>query len=170
LRARLAVLITLLAAALAVACGGELSTAISEEPRPLPAARLTSLGGQPADLADATRGRAALVSFWATWCDACQKEIEALNRLSDRTKGRPDAIILGVAVGESPPDVAAFVRGRGLVYPQLVDPDYRLADALGQRRVPATLVIDKRGRIVHRGDALDAASLEAFRRALAEPE
>jgi peroxiredoxin len=174
-RARLAFLISLLLGVQALACGSQFAeggganlSATAREGQPLPAARLTSLDGKPADLTDATRGRVALVSFWATWCEACLREMDALNRLTDRTKDRPDAIVLGVDVGESPSDVEAFVRRRGLLYPQLVDSDYRLADALGQRRVPATIVVDRKGRIVHRGDALDAESLEAFRRALAE--
>jgi hypothetical protein len=51
----------------------------------------------------------------------------------------------------------------------LLDEDFRVADALGQRDVPATLVVDRGGRIVYRGDALDSASLVAFRRTLGEP-
>jgi peroxiredoxin len=172
LRAWLALLISLGVSTLAcedgVVAGGGAIAAPASEAQPLPAARLKALDGRPADLAEATRGRVALVSFWATWCDACLREMDALNRLADRTKDRPDALVLGIDVGESPPDVEAFVRRRGLLYPQLVDTDFRLADALGQRRVPATLVVDKKGRIVHRGDALSAASLEAFKKALAE--
>jgi hypothetical protein len=51
-------------------------------------------------------------------------------------------------------------------YLQLVDEDFRLADALGQRRVPATIVVDRGGRIVYWGEAIDPASLAAFRGAM----
>jgi peroxiredoxin len=111
-------------------------------------------------------GRTAVVSFWATWCDTCAGEIEALQRLQALSTARSDALVVGVAVGEAPETVAAFARERGLRYAQLVDPDYQLADALGQRSVPATLVVDRAGRIVYRGGALDAAGLAAFRNAL----
>ena len=105
------------------------------------------------------------VSLWATWCDACEKEMDALNRLDARTGA--DAVVIGVAVGEEREKVADFTRRRGLRYVQLVDQDFAFADALGQRRVPATLVVDRQGRIVFRGEALDAASLDALRRAVA---
>jgi hypothetical protein len=50
---------------------------------------------------------------------------------------------------------------------QLVDESFVFADALGgQRRLPATLVVDRRGRVIFRGDALDSKSLDAFRKAL----
>jgi peroxiredoxin len=104
----------------------------------------------------------ALVSFWAPWCAACDREVDALNRLFDRTASRGDALVVGVAVGESRETVDAFVRRRGLRYTQVLDQDFRLADALGQRDVPATLVVDRSGRIVYRGEALDGAGLAAF--------
>ncbi len=135
----------------------------------LPMAPIVTLQGEPTDLGQVARGRVALVSFWATWCEACTREMDALNRLATRTAGQPDALVIGVAVGEPRATVDAFVRRRGLGYAQLVDEEFRLADALGQRQVPATLVVDRAGRIVYRGDVLDGSGLDAFRRAILEP-
>jgi peroxiredoxin len=169
MRARAAVLAVLLAAA--SACAGDRpapppATTAATSDALLPHAELRTLAGEPADLGEVARGRVALVSFWATWCEACAAEMDALNRLARKTADRRDALVVGVAVGESPSSVEAFARRRGLEYTQLVDDRFLLADALGQRKVPATLVIDREGRVVHRGDALDGASLEAFRKAL----
>jgi hypothetical protein len=52
----------------------------------------------------------------------------------------------------------------------LVDERFQLADALGQNRVPATVVLDRKGRIVYRGGVFDEAALAAFRKALADHE
>ena len=127
---------------------------------------VVTLAGERTDLGHVTEGRVALVSLWATWCDACTKEIDALNRVAARTADRHDAMVVGVAVGESVASVDAFRRHHDMSYVQLVDEDFSLADALGQRRVPATLVIDRAGRIVYRGDVLDGEGLAAFRGAL----
>lgn len=115
---------------------------------------------------DAVRaGKVALVSFWAPWCDSCVAELDALNRLDDRA--RPSGgVVIGVAVGETPESAATFARVHKLHYPQLVDEDYKLTDALGQRRVPTTLVVDRQGHIVYSGGALDEHALAAFRAAL----
>ena len=128
-----------------------------------------TIDGAPADLASIVHGRPAVITLWATWCDACSAEMAALKRLDEQAAARGDALVVGIAVGEPRATVAAFARERGLEYARLVDEDFRLADALGQRRVPATLVVDRAGRIVYRGGALDAAGLAAFRTALAEP-
>jgi peroxiredoxin len=172
MRHRLPLLITALSCAVA-ACGGgtpagqgSAAGGAGQGPSTLPEARVLTLDGAPADLAATIHGRAALVNLWATWCDTCVGEIDAIKRLAAQTAGRSDALVVGVAVGETPATVAAFAHERRMAYLQLVDEDFRLADALGQRRVPATLVIDRAGRIVYWGDAMDAASLAAFRGAM----
>jgi peroxiredoxin len=125
---------------------------------------------RPADLGRMAAGRVALVSFWATWCEACLKEVDPLNRLAARARERGDALVVGIAVGESLQTVDAFVRTHAITIPQVVDADFHLADALGQRTIPATLVFDRNGVIVYRGQSLDAHALAAFRRALGEDQ
>jgi cytochrome c biogenesis protein CcmG/thiol:disulfide interchange protein DsbE len=128
----------------------------------LPATRIESLDGSPTDLPSALGGRPALVSLWATWCESCVAEVEALDRL-DALAQKQSAVVLAVAVGEPRSTVAAFARDRAVHYRVLVDPDFALADALGQRSIPATLVVDGGGRIVFRGGAIDSAALAALR-------
>lgn len=127
---------------------------------------LTGLDDRPTLLADAARGKPALVSFWATWCEACLTEIDALNRLDARAR-ETGGVVIGVAVGETREKAATFAREHGLKYAQLVDEKLALADALGQRRLPATMVLDRQGRVVFTGGALDDRALEAFRGAMA---
>jgi peroxiredoxin len=131
----------------------------------LPRIPLVSLDGQPTRLDQLAAGKPALVSFWATWCDACAAELAALNRLHDRATAS-GALVIGVDVGEPRDKASAFVREHGLAYAQLVDEKMELADALGQKRLPATLVLDRQGRVVFVGAALDEKALAAFRAAM----
>lgn len=152
-----------------VACGAPPAAspvASAAGPPALPGVVLVTLAGDRVNVARVAQGRVALVSLWATWCEACQREMDALNRLDAKTGA--DAVVIGVAVGEEREKVAGFARRRGLRYVQLVDPDFTFADAVGQRHLPATLVVDRRGRIVFRGEALDGESLDALKRAVAE--
>jgi peroxiredoxin len=133
-------------------------------PGVLPAIPLTTLAGDRTDVTRVTQGRAALVSLWATWCDGCEREMDELNRIDARA-APGGAVVIGIAVGEDRAKVADFVRRRGLRYVQLVDEDFAFADAVGERRVPATLVVGRDGRIVFRGGALDARGVAALREA-----
>jgi len=131
---------------------------------PLPAVSLVGLDQRATRLDEAAGGKPALVSFWATWCEACATEFDALNRLDDRV--RPAGAVIGVAVGEPREKAAAFAQQHGLRYRQLVDEKMQMAEALGQKRLPATLVLDRRGRVVFVGGALDERALAAFRAAM----
>jgi thiol-disulfide isomerase/thioredoxin len=138
-------------------------------PGVVPATPLQTLDGGAMDLPGFLHGRPALVSLWATWCETCIAEAPALNRLDRESRRGGDAVVVGVAIGETRDSVRAFARTQQLDYPQLIDPDFHLADTLGERQVPATLVVDRAGRIVFRGKSLDAGSLAAFRRATQKP-
>jgi thiol-disulfide isomerase/thioredoxin len=129
---------------------------------------LADLDSRPVTLAKVLAGRPALVNLWAPWCERCKTELPDLDRLSRRLEGC--GVIVGVAVGEDAPHTAAFVHERGLVYPQVVDESFHLADALQQNRVPTTLIVDGKGEIVHVGLALDQAAVGALEAALSRAD
>ena len=130
----------------------------------LPDVALLTLDQKRVSLPVLLRGRPALVNLWATWCDACEREFDALNRLNQRVASR--AFVLGVAVGEPHEKIESFARERGINYPLVVDESFAFADAIGSQRLPTTLVIGKDGRVLLRSGELDAATLEAFSRAI----
>ncbi len=134
-------------------------------PAALPPVPLSTLDGRPARAGDVLAGRPALITLWATWCEACGEEQAALSRLDERVQQR-GGLVLAVAVGEPRDTVAEYVARRRLRYAQLVDEEFHFADALGQKRVPATLVVDGDGRVRYVGGALDPGAVEALDRAL----
>lgn len=133
----------------------------------LPTTSVRALDNTETLVASAISGRPALVSLWATWCDACREELPALARIHAFARDH-GAVVVGVAIGESITKVAGFTSANHLPYVVLVDEDFRFADALGEKRVPTTLVVDREGHIVHVGGAVDERCLGAFRRLMAE--
>lgn len=66
---------------------------------------LPTLDGVPTRLS-AQRGKWVLISFWATWCGACQEEAEMLNRLA---KTYPQRLtVLAPAVNDTREKLRAF--------------------------------------------------------------
>ena len=157
--------LSLLLTVLAVGCAASVKAPRAPGLASLPSVELVTLDGQRERLDTAVAGRVALVSLWATWCEACQAEFAALGKLDDRVRAK-GAIVLAVAVGEPRQTVAEFVARRGLRYAQLVDEEFKLTDAIGEKRVPTTLVIDRAGRVIFSGGALDDQALAALRSAL----
>jgi cytochrome c biogenesis protein CcmG, thiol:disulfide interchange protein DsbE len=99
-----------------------------------------------------------VIDLWATWCTACERERPKLARLDAAYRDRGVRVI-GLNVGESPSVVGAYLAEHSLPYAIYLDPEFRVADALGDHELPAILVIDREGRIVRRSSSLDAATL-----------
>ncbi|MEO9530628.1 TlpA disulfide reductase family protein [Roseibium sp.] len=68
---------------------------------------LTDLDGTRHRIGD-YRGKVLAVSFWATWCPPCRREMPALARLA-RELGRDDFAVLAVNVGDREDRIRAFL-------------------------------------------------------------
>lgn len=107
---------------------------------------LLSLEGQERSL-DEFRGKPILLHFWATWCPPCREEMPLFQKLYQEL-GPSGLVILGVNVGESPPEVREFIEGTGVTFPILLDTKGEVANRYGVRGLPTTFWIDPSGRIV----------------------
>lgn len=95
-------------------------------------------------------GQVVILDFWATYCPPCLEEIPHLVQLQ-REYGPKGLEVIGLNVGgaEDRPKVPKFVQDLSIQY-TLGYPDPGMTDLyLGSDdRIPQTLVIDRKGRIV----------------------
>ena len=106
----------------------------------LPAFTLDNLDGGRTTLAQ-LRGRVILVHFFATWCEPCRAELDALQRLTARTSGRPFSV-LAVDVGEVDERVRRFFQTQRVDFPVLLDRDRAVAKAWQVYALPTTVMLD----------------------------
>jgi cytochrome c biogenesis protein CcmG/thiol:disulfide interchange protein DsbE len=111
------------------------------------------------------RGKPAAVNFWASWCEPCRKESPDLQRLYRSLHGR--AGLVGVDYSDAADNAREFIRQFGLTYPMLSDPDGKAGDSYGVTGLPATAIIDSRGRIVQllRGPQTEQSVRKALQQA-----
>lgn len=117
----------------------------------VPSLQLTTTTGEKLDLA-ALRDRPVLVTFWATTCTTCVKEIPDLKALY-RELGPRGLEVIGVAMYYDPPNqVMEMVKQRDISYPIAFDLDQRAMQAFGMKQAitPTTFLIAPDGRIVMR--------------------
>ena len=132
------------------------------EPRAAPALELPDLGGTTRSLVD-WRGQVVLVNFWATWCPPCLEEMPSLQRLAERLRGQPFAVV-AVNVAEMERRVAHRAQQMGLDFPVLLDADGAAFKAWGGKGLPTTVLIDRDGRVRYLGlgplewDGVEAAT------------
>jgi len=98
------------------------------------------------------RGQVVLINFWASWCSPCRQELPLLSKLY--TKYRSAGFtLLGVNVDDNRKDAESMLKRLDLKFPTLFDNSKNVAKLYGVDTMPATLVIDRDGRVryVHRG-------------------
>ncbi|MFP6655744.1 MAG: TlpA disulfide reductase family protein, partial [Myxococcota bacterium] len=105
-------------------------------------------GGEGSKLRlSAQRGRVVLINFWATWCEPCEREMPAMERLY-RTLAGDDFELIAVAIDDQEADVKAFQQRMRLSFPIVLDPSRSVYDSYQTMGVPESLLIDREGRIV----------------------
>ncbi len=113
-----------------------------------PDVRFSTIDGRDIQL-DKLRGQPVLITFWATTCPGCMKEMPHLISLYRELAPRGLEII-GVAMNYDPiDDVIALSKNRQIPYPIAHDKKNKLAQAFGDIRLtPTTILIAPNGRIV----------------------
>lgn len=114
-----------------------------------PDIELTTITGKKINLSS-LRGRPVLVSFWATDCPGCIKEMPHLIELYNELA--PQGFeLLAIAMSYDPPNrVLAFNKARNLPFPVTLDVQGLAAQAFGDVRLtPTAFLIAPDGRVVH---------------------
>ena len=113
-----------------------------------PPLSVTTLQGKGINLAS-LQGRPVLVTFWATTCPGCIKEMPHLVELYEELAPRGLEII-GIAMEYDPEDqVRTMVAQKKIPYPISMDKDGSAARAFGDVSLtPSSFLIDPQGRIV----------------------
>ena len=131
---------------------------------------LRSVAGANLRLAE-QRGQVVMVNFWATWCGPCRQEMPHLSRLYDKYKSS-GFTLLGVNIDDDPRAAAALAAKLGVHFPVLLDTDKRVSKVYDMSAMPATLLIDRDGRVrhIHRGyrDGVEQTYEEQVRSLLKE--
>ncbi len=118
----------------------------------LPNVTVKTLSGQSIRLDDAvSKGKITVISFWATWCSPCKKELDAMKSLYDTWKEDYNVEIIAISTDDtrSLRKVKPMVGERGWKYTILTDEKQDLLKALNFQTIPQTFLLDKNKKIVY---------------------
>lgn len=105
-------------------------------------------GNKKVELKD-FKGKPVVINFWASWCGPCREEMPFLERSwkQYRDKG---VIFIGIDVLDDEKTAREFLTAFGISYANLKDQSGEVASKYGVIGLPATIFIDKEGRIVRK--------------------
>lgn len=123
-----------------------------KEQQTLPDMQLKDMYGRTKNMADYSKnGKITIISFWATWCSPCKKELNNINELYDEWKSKYNLELVAVCTDNSRnvPKVKPYVDGQGWEYEIIMDVNQDFQRAMNVVQIPHTFLIDADGKIVY---------------------
>lgn len=94
-------------------------------------------------------GQVTLISFWATWCIPCKKEIRAVRNNLAKWKEQVNMEYVTISIDDSraTAQVRSYAKSQGWDFPAYLDTNSDLKRSLNFQNVPFTIIVDKEGKV-----------------------
>lgn len=109
-----------------------------------------------------------LITFWATWCKACCKELPALEKIYEEYDGQID--VLAINASENKEDVDKFIESNQYQFTVCYDEKGEISEKYPGEGLPYTILIDTDGNIktIFVGSLGEEKQYNAYRRVINE--
>lgn len=117
----------------------------------LPSVSLKDLDGKTVNMSSYNNSdKPVIISFWATWCGPCLKELSAINEVYSQWQKETGVELVAVSIDDSRTKsrVKPQVKGKSWKYKVVLDENQELKRALNVGNVPYTMVLYK-GKVVY---------------------
>lgn len=115
---------------------------------PAPAFRAATLSGDTVG-SEELRGEVVILNFWASWCLPCRQEHPVL-RQAERAWPDDRARVAGVVYQDGPDAARRYMERMGGDWPNLMDPESRIAIDFGISGVPETFFLGPDGTVARK--------------------
>tara|TARA_B110000483_G_C18093301_1_gene502850 strand:+ start:624 stop:1118 length:495 start_codon:yes stop_codon:yes gene_type:complete len=133
-----------------------LSTISISQNRTLPSVDVKTLDGSSINItALENNGKPIVISFWATWCKPCKKELNTIAEVYEDWQVETGVKLVAISIDDtrSMAKVAPYVNASDWDYEVYLDPNGDLKRAMGVSTVPHTFLLNSKKEIVwqHKG-------------------
>lgn len=118
----------------------------------LPDVTIADLQGKPVNIQKfASDGKITVLSFWATWCAPCKRELDAISELYPTWSADYNTKLVAITIDNARAltQVKPLIEEKGWEFDVLVDSKQELQQALNFQAIPQTFVVDTEGNIVY---------------------
>jgi len=114
-----------------------------------------------------------VISFWATWCAPCKRELDAMTDLFPEWAEKYNTQVLAITIDDQRQlsKVRPMATAQGWPFTILSDPSGQLKNALNIQSIPFTLLVSDKGEILYKhigympGDEMELAKqIATFRK------
>ena len=135
----------------------------------VPAFHLKNLKGKKVHIKD-LKGKVVMISFWATWCVPCKRELDDLAKLYK--KHHKDGLEV-LAIATDGPETFSAIRGvvkrHRWPFHILPDKEGEATSVLNPRgNVPFSMYVDRQGRLAHDHEGYGQGDAKKMAKKIAE--
>ena len=117
----------------------------------LPSVKLKTVKGLPFTSDSINNsGKPIIISFWATWCKPCVRELTTISDVYDDWVKETGVKLYAISVDDSRSMtlVAPMVNGKGWDFSVLLDPNSDFKRAMNVGPIPHTFLLNGKGEVV----------------------
>jgi peroxiredoxin len=116
---------------------------------PPPDFKLKDVKGKQFKLGDHLGQEVIYITFWATWCVPCRRELPELQKMYDDLADKGFLVItINTDPASAKGQIQPFLRRHKLELPTLLDPDNNVHDKFNPtRELPYGVLIDRQGNV-----------------------
>ena len=118
----------------------------------LPNITIADLQGKPVNIVEFTKkNKLTVLSFWATWCSPCKRELDAVSELYPDWQEKMGVELVAITIDNARAlsQVKPIIEEKGWEYSFLVDSKQELQQALGFQAIPQTFIVNDEGTILY---------------------
>jgi len=141
----------------------------------LPSVDIKNLDGKIVNSSSfSNNGKPIILSFWATWCRPCLKELTAINDVYSDWKEETGVKLIAISTDDSKTvrNVAPLVNGKEWDFEFYLDENGDFKRAMGVNMVPHTFILNGNGEIAMQftafGEGGEKKLIEAVRKLIAD--
>ncbi len=117
----------------------------------LPSVNVTDMNGKKINTAElSNNGKPFIISFWATWCKPCVKELTTIREVYQDWQTETGVKLIAVSIDDSrsSAQVKTLANGKNWEYEIILDQNSDFKRAMNVNAVPHTFIVNGKGEIV----------------------
>lgn len=117
----------------------------------IPSINVKDIQGKTLNLKDIAKEKITVISFWATWCAPCKKELDNIATVYEDWQDKYNVQLIAVSIDDArtAAKVKSMVNAKNWAYKIILDSNEELKRALNVTSVPFTFLVNQKGEIIY---------------------